>query len=369
MKVCVSVSSASRAGGGVFTAAAALYSRLAEMPNVEVLVLAPRDKFHQEDAIAWGKCRLIHLSKVDFFSRYTSIVRQLNPDIVHIHGLWTFTAFSGAFAAKRLGVPYVISPHGMLDPWARANSKYKKDGAWALFQKRQFYAATRVHALNLKEVSSVRQCGYRGEISVLPNGVDLLAAPEVNLNTDAKRMCFLGRIHPKKGIDILIEAWAIALGKTDSALLNWSLEIAGWDDGGHVDGYKSRVDELGLTDVIRFVAPKFDQEKFNFLSGSSAFILPSRSEGLPVAVLEAWERCIPVLGSVETNLVDEINSGCGVVISLNQDELARQLVAFAELDLEQRVEMGQKGRCLVEDRFSWRKIAKQFYELYQTYSK
>lgn len=365
MKICVFIRSTSRAGGGVFTAAAGLYSHICRFSDQQIHVLALSDEYTTEDSHAWGGCQLNNTGKWEFLFNHGRILDEIDPDVIHVHGLWSEVTYCGLSSGVKLGIPVVVSPHGMLDVWARTNRSTKKKMAWALYQKSQLNQVACVHALNCKEEASVREVGYEGLIRVIPNGTTLDTLSRDGQDSSIKQMCFLGRIHPKKGIDILISAWAIALKKSDSLLSQWRLVIGGWDDGGHLSTYRTMVKQAGLEEQIHFVGAKFGQDKEKFLASSDAFILPSKSEGLPVAILEAWAHSLPVLGTAETNLSDEIDSGAGVVISLDVKSLAEELNNFAKLDVQARGAMGEAGRKMIKDKYNWSVISGRMATLYR----
>ena len=148
----------------------------------------------------------------------------------------------------------------------------------------------------------MRNYGLQNPIAIIPNAVDLPRegheAGEPNwadvVPADAKVLMFLGRIHPKKGLSNLMRAWAEVRRESPSAAERWQLVIAGWEQGGHQQELERLSAILGLQASVHFVGPQFDEGKAATLNRADAFILPSFSEGLPVAVLEAWSYRLPV---------------------------------------------------------------------------
>ncbi len=144
------------------------------------------------------------------------------------------------------------------------------------------------------EARAIRSYGLRNPVCVIPSGVDLPAddppgppawAPEAGGH---RVLLFLGRLHPKKGLLNLVRAWAKVQADRPAGAADWVLVIAGWDQGGHEARLRRLIDELGAAGTIRLVGPQFGDQKAASLAFADAFVLPSLSEGLPVAMLEAW---------------------------------------------------------------------------------
>jgi poly(glycerol-phosphate) alpha-glucosyltransferase len=212
----------------------------------------------------------------------------------------------------------------------------------------------------------------------LPEG---LTAEDTESSEGIKRLLFLGRIHPKKGLSGLLKAWA-KIQKTKSGIQNyreWQLVIAGWDQGGH-EG------ELGLKVVQRskhvpcsataqeaegedvvFYGPAFGSEKEQLLRRADAFVLPSLSEGLPMSVLEAWAYGLPVVMTPECHLPEGFASQAALEIRNGKmgDSKWSGLQQMLDMSDSDRIEMGRRGRRLVEEKFTWPKVAAQMKALYE----
>jgi poly(glycerol-phosphate) alpha-glucosyltransferase len=415
MKVVMSTMSVSREAGGLFESVR-FSSRALEEAGVSVGVVALRDKFTKEDLPRWEP---LHPEIVDyvgprqllFAPELGRVLASLHPDVMHTHGLWQASSIAVLRHHERSGVPYVVSPRGMLDPWALANSGWKKKLAGTAFENRHLREAACLHALCDAEAEAMRAYGLRNPIAVVPNGVALPEAKQRSVqcsvfsvqpesHTQTKTLLFLGRLHPKKGLPEALRAWAEV---TRGAETGWKFVIAGWDQGGHEGELKRICSELGvpLADIpvaalaengklntehspVIFAGPAFGETKDALLRSVDAFILPSLSEGLPMSVLEAWAYGLPVLMTEECNLPegfaaqaaikiaakrersrvtsDELGGG-GVPVfrSTGASEALRELMGMTD---EGRATMGLRGRRLVEDRFTWPKVAAQMKEVY-----
>ena len=383
MRVLSVLESASRVDGGIFEAELALQRQLAQFSGVEVDVVALRDEFTDVDAPRWLPLKP-NVGKVmgprGFgFSPGLGEVMTSSVDVGYCAALWKYPAWAFLDWQKRTGKPAVVAPHGSLDVWALQNSKWKKRIAAAIFKDRQLRNATCFRALCSAEADSIRAYGLKQRIEIVPNGVQL---PEVFTTEDTentegkKRLVFLGRIHPKKGLVGALRAWANLKSEMGNAKWGgWQLVIVGWDQGGHESELKALCRELGLEfadkpdldgDVF-FLGPAFGEEKEKLLRSAAAFILPSLSEGLPMSVLEAWAYGLPVVMTPECNLPEgfafqaalEIrNGGMG-----NWSWEALRLLL--DMSDSNRIEMGRRGRRLVEEKFIWPKVAAQMYQLFQ----
>lgn len=386
MKLSVLTSSVSRNAGGLFTSVRKLTLAVQKI-GVTCQVHAFKDDYTKRDAEFWNPLNVYAYARrgFSFFPVSKSMLRAVidsQPDIVHCHGLWLFPSIVDLSIRRRLNVPYVISPRGMLDPWAVKNSAWRKKLIGFLFENNHLRNATCIHALCQSEADSIRVYGLKNPIAVIPNGMDLPIFNPSTFNVQGTRkkrkLLFLGRIHPKKGIKELIEAWSKVREAWEG---EWDLIIAGWDDGGHLDSLKNHASSLGLqwsvkeldsehcspfsSTALHFVGPKFGVEKNVLLRCVDAFILPSFSEGLPMSVLEAWAHGLPVLMTPQCNLLEGFTAGAAIKIAPNPDDVAGGLLSLFSMNDVDRQQVGQRGLALVKEKFTWSKIAAEMNEVYQ----
>jgi glycosyltransferase involved in cell wall biosynthesis len=296
-----------------------------------------------------------------------SAVRASQPDVIHLHGLWKYASLATMRAAASLGCPYLVNPHGMLDPWAVRNSKWKKRLADWLYQRRVLDGAACIRALNRAEAEAIRSYGLDNPICVIPNGVDLpsAAAPATGAASPfppgRKILLYLGRIHPKKNLLSLLEAWATVSGRHGAGPqpAGWLLAIAGWDQGGYEARLRRRTTELGLNGSVTFLGPRFNGETSACYEHCDALVLPSLSEGLPMVVLEAWAHAKPVLMTTECNLPDGFSSAAAIRIETSVKGIAAGLPSLFEMAPADRLAMGQRGLSLVKEHYTWPKVAQQ----------
>jgi len=371
MRLAELTSYTSRLNAGIFYALTALLPRVAAVTRAEVRVYGSADAHTEEDRRAWGPLRVDAFKPwppavLGYSPRLLPELSHFRPEIIHTHGLWTYASLASLRLHRRTGAALIVSPHGMLDPWALRLSRLKKRVVSTLFQNAQLRAATVIHALTEAEARDFRAYGLNNPVVVIPNGVNV---PSLSTELDTRpsgrrRLLFLGRIHPKKGLDCLLDAWA-QVKASQSMRGDWELVIAGWDDGGHQQHLEARVAQLGLESEVSFLGPVFGERKQEVLEGCDGFVLTSHSEGLPMAVLEAWAHRKPALISRACNLPDAVAAGAAIEVDVSVDSVAAGLARFLGLSVEERQGMGEAGLRLVQTRFSWDRIAGDFGRVYQ----
>jgi poly(glycerol-phosphate) alpha-glucosyltransferase len=261
--------------------------------------------------------------------------------------------------------------HGMLDSWALGNSRWKKNVcAWA-YEKRCLDDAACLHAFTGAELTSAREFGLKNPVCIIPNGVDL---PEPTVGpapwngavaAGKKSLLYLGRLHPKKGLMNLLEAWRIVQRRCPASAGQWSLVISGWDQGGHERELKARALEMGVAGDVVFAGPMFGDAKDAAYAHADAFVLPSHSEGLPMTVLEAWAHGKPVLMTPRCNLSEGVAAGAAMEAQPDPASLAEQLAELIGATDSERAAMGARGLELVRRQFAWPKVAAEMHSVYR----
>ncbi len=289
-------------------------------------------------------------------------------DALHIHGIWEQSTAIAAPTARALRKPYILSAHGMLETWALKNKRLKKMIYAALFERGNVRNASCLHALTLAEARDYRRFGAVGPIAVIPNGVTIPASIDPTLfmsqfpGLSGKRiLLFLGRIHFKKGLDLLVHSWSqLARDFPDAHLV-----VAGPDFEGTRARIEQLVQEKALTESITFTGMLRQDLKWSALAAAEAFVLPSYSEGLSVAVLEAMGVGLPVIVTEQCNLpeVKDLHAGWQIQSEVGQLTSAiRELLSNAPAA---NARIGSRGRNLVLTRYNWAAVSEQMAELYR----
>ncbi|HVS13030.1 MAG TPA: glycosyltransferase [Thermoanaerobaculia bacterium] len=277
--------------------------------------------------------------------------------LLHDHGLWlpTNLLVSRLAAPDR---PLIVSPRGMLTDWALAHGRFRKRLAWALYQRRALGRAMVIHATSNEEAAGVERLRSGLPIVVVPNGTDL--APDHNEPTERPRSrvaLFLSRFHPKKGALELVRAWSRVSPS------GWRLVLAGPDDGGHRGVVEQEIRRLGLGEV-EVHGPVGDSEKWQLYRSADLFVLPSHSENFGLVVAEAMACGVPVLTTRGTPWREVEEHRCGWWVELGRDALERALAEATSFDRATLAAMGQRGRRLIETRYSWRRVAADLRRVY-----
>jgi glycosyltransferase involved in cell wall biosynthesis len=365
-RVSVIVPWVSRAAGGLFDAARNLTLEMERQRRYLPSVIGVEDKNWVSDRALWGKIDTQALPgrgphAFGYAPAMSKLLELQDPDLLHVHGLWMYPSVAAVRWARR-GKPYVISPHGMLDAWALKNSGWKKRICAALYEDRHLRGAACIHVLNVAEERAVRAYGLKNPICLIPNGVELPEVEEVSSSRKSRYLLYLGRLHPKKGLPVLVNAWS-RIQKT-AVQAGWQLRIAGWDQNGHQSELEALTEKLDAASSISFIGPQFGEAKSLCFQKASAFVLPSLSEGLPISVLEAWSWRLPVVMTPNCNLPEGLKAGAAIMTEANVESIGEALCrVFAMSDLELDA-IGARGRQLVEQRFHWPHIVQQLMEVY-----
>jgi len=375
MRVGFLVNSVSREAGGLFHSVRGLANAVVSA-NLEARVFSMSDPNTALDVLKW---RPLSVRAFRPQSRSWGYSNQLLPalldanlDILSTHGLWKYCSVASGRWHRQTRRPYIVHPHGMLEPWALQNARWKKRIAALLYEDRHLHGAACLRALCEAEAQSIRTYGLRNPISVIPNGVDLPQLTDSSVAEPAspafaqgrKILLYLGRLHPKKNMANLIRAWKQTFNSHPSAREDWALAIAGWDQAGYERELKTLTSDCGLMAGVRFLGPLFGQEKDAAYRACDAFVLPSLSEGLPMAVLEAWAYAKPVLMTPECNLPEGFAVGAAVQIGTTPGEIAAGLKKLTEMSDSDRTAIGGRGHALVATKFSWPRIGEQMRSVY-----
>jgi len=362
MKVVALTNHLSSRGGGVPSAMLRLYELLARR-GIEVVLVASDPP---EDA-PWAKVVIYKVRgprSFAFSSNLLGILRQERPDLLHLHGLWTYGSIATQIWRRRTGKPVVISAHGMLDPWALQQHALKKWIGGAAYEWSNLRHASCIHALTEGEAKAIGMLGFCGRVLVIPNGIDLMAPAEAPYS-GTRKLLYIGRLHPKKGLAETLMAWSLFQRELSTAPSRWQLIIAGWDDGGHLNFLHQLADDYGLGECVQFVGPVFGKAKEELYASADAVILASHSEGLPMTVLETWAFAKPVFITEECNLPEGFKAGAAFRITTDPRNIAETLVnVLPNEDLLARA--GQAGRDLVQSTFDWRKISEIWFSVYES---
>ena len=323
-------------------------------------VLLPENGVDTRTVTEAGRLRQLLRSPIAFYRALRDEVTRAPPDLMHHHGLWLPSNAAAALVSRRQGIPLVISTRGMLTNWALQHNRWKKRLAWMGYQKHVLRRAALFHVTSQEEVDALRDLGFEQPAAVIPNGVPLPDESASNgASGEGRRALFLSRVHPKKGLPMLLDAWATVRPS------GWTLEIVGPSEEGHRAELETQARRLGLDDAIQFSGPVADDEKWDVYRRADLFVLPTHSENFGIVVAEALAAGVPALTTTGAPWEDLDRHDCGWWVEPTEQALTEALRAAAGADDETRRAMGRRGRRLVEEEYSWPGVAANMTAAYQ----
>ena len=291
-----------------------------------------------------------------------------SADFVHLHGVWETNLLRAAMLCRRFSVPYCICCCGMLDMWSMQQRAWKKKLAMALGFRRMLDGAAFIQALNADEADLMRPLGLKPPSMIIPNGI-FLNEVEVEGDGDVAvpglpgrpYVLFLSRLHYKKGLDILADAFR----RVAPLFPDVDMVVAG-PDGGAEDEFRERIRLYGLESRVHMTGGLYGPAKIAALKQSACFCLPSRQEGFSVAITEALACGVPVAITDACHFPEVAEAEAGVVCSLDPMAVASALERILE-DPNGAKRMGAAGARLVRANYTWPRIALQTIAAYQSF--
>jgi len=274
---------------------------------------------------------------------------------VHNHGMWQMNSLYPGWVTKHTTTKLVVSPRGTFSPWAMRHGSPMKKMFWLLLQKPALRTAACFHATADSEYEDIRRLGFKQPVTIIPNGVDI---PQYIAKQPgrSRTLLFLGRIHPKKGLDLLLPAWAAV----QERFPDWKLVLAGSDSGyygttGYLDELLSLAAELNLKRVD-FVGELLGAAKLRAYRDADLFVLPTYSENFGMTVAEALAAGTPAIVSKGAPWEGLVKHGCGWWIDCDLNSLIRCLEETMVLSEETCSAKGMRGRAWMQEEFSWQRV-------------
>lgn len=279
-------------------------------------------------------------------------------DIIHIHGVWMYPQYLSAKFSVRHNISFLISCHGMYEPWLWSKSPFKKMKYFKYIVKNVFSKASCLHAITQPEADELRKLFPNSHLKVIPNLINLdMRTDDTPLFLKDKYILFLGRIDKKKGIELLIKGFEKIKDK------GFRLKIAGG-----FNEYKNQLERLilslNLEDKIDFLGLVTGEEKQQLFKNSFVFVAPSYSEVIGMVNLEAATMGVPTITTIQTGLKKEWAENGGMLINPTLKELHQALDKATNWSVKERNENGYRLKNYVEKEYSWEFRHKDWLDLY-----
>lgn len=373
MKIQVVTYSVSRYAGGLLGAVSELFTNKG-FSSEDISILSFRDDMTEADRDLWGNLpmQLFEPNRLLYSSEALNTLLQGNADILHMEGLWRWPQRWMMSWKTKKGRPVVCSPHGMLDPWIiKEQGKVKRYIAKLFFDK-AFDSVDCFHALCEQEYNDIRRYGINKPVAIIPNGINL---PDAKLKkrlgtvrhsewSNKKHLLYLGRLHPKKGVDNLLNAIIRLKYSKNNQLSLWHVDIVGWGDDGYIRLLNKLCREKGIEELVTFHGEKYGDDKMRMYSDCDAYILPSHGEGLPLTILEAWSWNLPVVMTSQCNIPEGFDKEAAIKIEDSIEGCCNGLIKLFSMNDEELKVMGAYGYDLVKEKFTWDAVSGMMIRLY-----
>ena len=320
-----------------------------------------RDNDHR--SLAWDYAAIPVLRGLRASSALSSALAKeaITSDVIHNHGLWLMPNVYAGWAASRARTPLIVAPRGMLGHAALSFSRMKKVLFWHLLQGPAIRCAACYHATSRQEYEDIRAYGLKHPVAVIPNGIDLPQLHSNPASTDAadRVVLSLGRIHPKKGLDRLVRAWAMV----EAAHPGWRLRIVGPAELGH----DAQLSALAATLKLRRVSIEpaiYGEEKYGAFREADLFVLPTLNENFAMTVAESLSAGTPVISTKGAPWAGLEVERCGWWIDHGIGPLAAALSEAMALPRAELRVMGARGQAWMARDFGWDAIASKMAAVY-----
>lgn len=317
-----------------------------------------KDEFSEWNGIQTRVLPVKGPNRFGYAPQMVAALHEMQPDIVHLHGVWMHHGRSVLQWHKSTGKPYMVSPHGMLSDIALTYGRSQKRIVSWWFQNAVFRHAARLHATSDTEVSEFRAYGLQSAVCVVPNGINQIERP-IEAKNGGRTILSLGRVHRKKALDQLILAWQ----QLETDFPDWSLQIIGPDEQGETSRLSALVEETGLARVT-LGGPVYDSEKVSIMASAGIFALPTRSENFALTVAESLMLGVPVVSSKGAPWSELETEKCGLWVPFGANAMADGLRRLMLLSDKERQCMGVRGREWMLRDFSWSSVAEQLSQSY-----
>lgn len=362
MRICIFTDTIDKSNGGPSRSVPMLARGLSEI-GVDVTLMTVWSNDMNDHLLDGTKVNLDVLPSGFSYKELEERVISGNFDLIHMQGIWLPLYHRMSCIARKHSIKYLVMPRGDLEPWCLRRSYLKKKLAMFLYQRRDITLSCCIVATSIMEANNIRNLGFNNPIAIIPNGIDVAeykCRPLESICKVKKQVLFLSRIHPKKGIEILIEAW----GRLLNIFPEWSILIVGNGEESYIQSLKTIIQNKGMEGRIKIIPPIFGEEKIKLYQESSVFILPTYSENFGMVIAEAMSCGLPVITTNGTPWQELNTEHIGWCVDLSTSNIEKTLKTALSLDNNELFNMGQKASKHVHDKYDYLSVALKTKELY-----
>lgn len=363
MKICIAISSIDKNSGGPSRSVPMLAKGLSSL-GVDTTLMVQESKNMNYHLLNHTGVKLVVLPRKSNNYEIKRIIQNERFDLIHSQNLWTLFYNKVARIARECEIPYIMTPRGTLEPWSLSQKRLKKIIALSIYQKNDLRKANCILATSKMEAANVRRLGIKTPIAVIPNGIDVSEykcrsidfLPKVK-----KQILFLSRIHPKKGIEVLIRSWA----SIEKLYPDWNVVIAGNGDEAYIHSLRELINSYMLLERVKIIPPVFGKKKKELYCESSLFVLPTYSENFGMVIAEAMSCGVPVVTTNGTPWQELNELNIGWCIDLSVENLSKVLKEAMDLGPEKLFNKGLQCSKHIHDNYQYSEVAKKNLATYE----
>ena len=362
MRVCIFTTSIDKRGGGPARSVPILAKGLSQV-GVETTLLTGHTAEMNTHLVDGTEVKIEEVSPNISIQNLEKVILAGRYDLVHGQNLWMPLYNKMARIARKHDIPYMMTPRGCLEPWCMKQKRLKKVLAFHLYQKNDLQNAACILATAQMEADNIRALGITTPIAIIPNGIDVSeyeCRPVESRGSVKKQIVFLSRIHEKKGIEYLIDAWLQLYLKYPE----WNIVIAGNGEDTYINHLKEMIISKGLASCVKIIPPVFGEAKHRLYCESSLFVLPTYSENFGMVVAEAMSCGVPVITTNGTPWKELNEKKLGWCIDLTLDNLVKALCEAIDSGLDILFKKGQRCSQHIHDTYQYTMVAQKNKEVY-----
>ena len=367
-----------KASTGVFEVSRQLAINLTEEKN-DLTVFGLADDNTPKDNSLWAPIQPLGFEasfprRLGYSKQYLQSLLSTPADVAHLHVLWMYQSAMIYKWHLKYKKPFITTVNAMLDPWALKNSFFKKRMAHYLYERSAMSACSCFQVNTQSEYEFARMYGLKNPVAIVKNGISI---PDLSkqykdppwknrIAKNKKILLYLSRVHPKKGIANLINALSILKKSDCPSYENWVLVIVGCKEGGeHEKELQQLVSKNKLEEKVFFLGQYFDEDMQACYYHSDAYILPTYSDGMPLAALNAWAFGKYSLLTPACHLTEGYEEGVARKIEPDADDIASGLTHLFNIKEDELKCLGQKAHQFVKREYSWKEMAGKISTIYQ----